>query len=147
MRRTTVKYLTAGAILLSAVTYLAYAGMKEGWLSYHMPVDEFVDNSKYHAQRVRLAGTVAEEGVVLGQARLGAKFPLMGVNRSIPVSYGGLLPDLFKPGSEVIVEGRFDGQTFKADTLLTKCASKYENAEHGQKAGNAEDGQKAERAS
>jgi cytochrome c-type biogenesis protein CcmE len=130
MRVNTKKYLVAGAVLLSAVTYLAFAGMKEGWFNYHMPVDEFMANPKYHAQRVRLAGTVAEEGVSIGQARLGVQFSLQGDNSSIPVVYGGLLPDLFKPGSEVIVEGRFDGTTFRAQSLLTKCASKYENADH-----------------
>lgn len=133
MSRSTVKYLTAGAILLSAVTYLAFAGMKDGWLSYHMPVDEFVDSPKYHSQRVRLAGKVADEGVNMGPARLGVQFPLLGSTKSIPVAYGGLLPDMFKPGCEVIVEGRYEGGTFKADTLLTKCASKYENAPHGEK--------------
>ena len=33
---------------------------------------------------------------------------------------------MFKDGSEVIVEGFYDGQTFYADNLMTKCASRYE---------------------
>ena len=33
---------------------------------------------------------------------------------------------MFKDGSEVIVEGIFDGEVFFADNLMTKCASKYE---------------------
>lgn len=133
MSRTTVKYLTAGAIVLSAVTYLAFAGMKDGWLSYHLPVDEFLASPKYHTQRVRLAGKVADEGIVFGQGRLGVQFPLAGETKTVPVAYTGLVPDMFKPGCEVIVEGRMEGTTFKAETLLTKCASKYENAPHGDK--------------
>ena len=48
----------------------------------------------------------------------------------MPVTYAGVLPDLFKPGGEVVVEGRLDAAgTFKADVLMTKCASKYEMKE------------------
>jgi cytochrome c-type biogenesis protein CcmE len=33
---------------------------------------------------------------------------------------------MFKDGSEVIVEGIYDGERFFADNLMTKCASRYE---------------------
>jgi cytochrome c-type biogenesis protein CcmE len=44
------------------------------------------------------------------------------------VEYRGAVPDTFKPGAEVIVEGRFNKQSgvFSASTLITKCPSKYE---------------------
>jgi cytochrome c-type biogenesis protein CcmE len=46
---------------------------------------------------------------------------------SLPVHYRGVIPDTFKPGVEVIVEGGLDPgtQVFKAKTLMTKCPSKY----------------------
>jgi len=47
----------------------------------------------------------------------------------IRVRYRGIAPDTFADGVDVIVEGRLgaDG-TFRATTLLAKCASRYENA-------------------
>jgi len=37
------------------------------------------------------------------------------------------VPDTFKPGAEVIVEGRMEqGGAFNAKTLMTKCPSKYQ---------------------
>jgi len=38
------------------------------------------------------------------------------------------VPDTFKPGAEVIVEGGFDSASgvFGANSLMTKCPSKYE---------------------
>jgi len=36
------------------------------------------------------------------------------------------VPDAFKPGAEVVVEGRFDGTTFLAQRLFAKCPSKFE---------------------
>jgi cytochrome c-type biogenesis protein CcmE len=46
---------------------------------------------------------------------------------SVPVVYRGSVPDLFKPGREVVVEGRLVNGTFVGarDSLVTKCPSKY----------------------
>jgi cytochrome c-type biogenesis protein CcmE len=134
MSRRAAKYLAAGTILVAAVAYLAYASMKDGWASYHLPVDQFVDDTRFHNQRVRLAGKVAEEGLVAEPGRAVAKFSLLGESKRLPVVYKGVLPDMFKAGGEVVVEGRLDSDgVFRAETLLTKCASKYESGEHGKK--------------
>jgi cytochrome c-type biogenesis protein CcmE len=126
------KLIAAGALVLPAVTYLGYAGMKDGVVQYHLKVDDYLNDSHYRTQRVRLAGNVAEQGLNIGTGRLGAKFLLEGQTRNVPVNYTGVVPDLFKAGCEVIVEGRLgpDG-TFQSDLVLTKCASKYESAGHG----------------
>ena len=127
MKPTAIKSLVAGTIVVAAVGYLAFAGTREGSVQYHMKVDEFVASPQRQGERVRLAGTVAENGVVLGAGRLGATFVLRGEAKQVPVAYAGVLPDLFKPGGQVVVEGRLDAAgTFKADVLMTKCASKYE---------------------
>jgi cytochrome c-type biogenesis protein CcmE len=46
---------------------------------------------------------------------------------TIPVRYEGSVPDLFKSGREVAVDGRLRDGTFFAvrNTLVTKCPSKY----------------------
>jgi cytochrome c-type biogenesis protein CcmE len=49
--------------------------------------------------------------------------------QTIPVVYRGIAPDTFTDGVDVVVEGRMDRDgTFRATTLLAKCASRYENA-------------------
>ena len=59
---------------------------------------------------------------------------LLGETKRVPVAFKGVVPDLFKAGSEVVVEGRLDqGGVFRADSVMTKCASKYESGEHGHK--------------
>ena len=43
--------------------------------------------------------------------------------------YRGITPDTFTDGVDVVVEGRLGrDNTFRATTLLAKCASRYENA-------------------
>ncbi len=134
MRRTVVKFLAAGTILLAAIGYLAYAGLKDGWVSYHLEVDDFRSSPKYRTQRVRLAGQVSEENLKMASGQLGVSFTLQGKSHQQAVNYRGVVPDMFKPGCEVVVEGKLDGAgVFQADSMLTKCASKYDSAEHDRK--------------
>jgi cytochrome c-type biogenesis protein CcmE len=55
---------------------------------------------------------------------------------SVPVTYTGVVPDPFREGREVIVDGKLEGGTFVAerDSLVTKCPSKFQNASDGSKA-------------
>jgi cytochrome c-type biogenesis protein CcmE len=47
--------------------------------------------------------------------------------RTVPVVYRGSVPDLFKTGREVVIDGRLVDGTLRAvpGTLVTKCPSKY----------------------
>jgi cytochrome c-type biogenesis protein CcmE len=120
------KLFIAGAILLAAIGYLAFAGLKSGWV-YYMDVDDFLADTQYHTQRVRLHGTVSTDDFQANPGLLRASFNLMGETGQVPVVYQGVIPDLFQAGTDVVVEGRFDeSEIFQANVLMTKCASKYE---------------------
>lgn len=130
MRNMRTKLIVAAVALLAAVSYLAFAGLSEGWV-YHVQVDQFVQNSEMRSHRVRLVGMVSPDGLDASPAKLLAKFSLKGEKSAVPVVYRGAIPELFKADSEVIVEGRMDAAgTFQADVLMTKCASKYQSEEH-----------------
>ena len=121
-----VKLGIAGVILAGAVTYLAIAGMQKGWV-YTMGVEQYLDQTTQHGQRIRICGTVAAEGIEKQPAQLRANFYIKGTDKELRVAYRGVVPDLFKEGAEVVVEGKQDAAgVFQADVLMTKCASKYE---------------------
>ncbi|MCA9285953.1 MAG: cytochrome c maturation protein CcmE [Phycisphaerales bacterium] len=129
MTHTRVKLLGAGLVIAAATTILAVAGMREGWV-YFLPVDQFMASGQHQMQRVRLHGTVGEERFEASRADLNAKFDLKGKTSSIRVEYTGVIPEMFQAGHDVVVEGQCDeAGVFHADTLLTKCASKYESAD------------------
>jgi cytochrome c-type biogenesis protein CcmE len=121
-----LKLTLAGLVLASAVGYLAFAGVQKGWV-YTLGVDQYATSPDQQAKRVRLCGKVGEEQLDIRKAQLAASFQLKGEKEFIPVAYKGVIPDMFKAGSEVVVEGKRDGSgVFQADLLITKCASKYE---------------------
>src|SRR4029453_10005017 len=95
---TLIKYVSAGTVLVGAIAYLAYASMKDGGVSYHVTGDEFTAKANLRTQRVRLAGVVDGEELVRGAGKLGAEFRLKGEKSRVPVSYKGVIPDLFKAG-------------------------------------------------
>ena len=59
----------------------------------------------------------------------GLRFTLqeIGGTATVPVVYRGSVPDLFKLGRHVFMQGRLRGGVFEAvpDSLVTKCPSKY----------------------
>jgi len=125
------KFLIAGGVLLAAVAYLAYAGMRKGWV-YYVPVDQFVADARLHGQRVRLMGRVSGDNLQVDGGAMTAQFDLLGPARKVRVKYRGVIPDLFKAGADVVVEGRLRDGVFEADVLMTKCASKYDDS-HGRR--------------
>jgi cytochrome c-type biogenesis protein CcmE len=78
---------------------------------------------------VALVGKVIGRPLGEGHDAQGLRFRLQDVagGASVPVVYRGSVPDLFKVGREVRVEGRLQSGVFvaKRDTLRTKCPSKY----------------------
>ncbi len=128
MNHVRMKLVVGGLAIALAVALLATAGIKEG-LVYYLPVDEFLADSGRQGGRVRLHGTVSEANYESDPAGLHARFELVGTEHRLSVESRGVVPDLFKAGREVVVEGRLDDEgVFRGDTLLTKCASKYETA-------------------
>ncbi len=121
-----LKFTVAGIALAAAVGLLAWSGIREGWV-YYMQVDKFVEDESYHSQRVRLHGMVDSENLQVDRGLLTANFNLQGEQHQVRVNFNGVIPDLFKADQDVVVEGKLDdAEIFQADTLMTKCASKYE---------------------
>ncbi|MEE9168016.1 MAG: cytochrome c maturation protein CcmE [Candidatus Neomarinimicrobiota bacterium] len=79
------------------------------------------------AKRFRLGGNVQEGSVVRAEENpLDLSFNLSQGGETLPVRYHKIVPDMFKEGGEVIVEGYYVDGEFRADNLMTKCASRYE---------------------
>jgi cytochrome c-type biogenesis protein CcmE len=86
--------------------------------------------SGYTGEDVLLVGTVV--GHVAGDAHAGGMhFLLKDDHGAAPartrVLYSGSVPDLFRTGRQIVVEGTLQNGTFvaKPGSLVTKCPSKY----------------------
>jgi cytochrome c-type biogenesis protein CcmE len=76
-------------------------------------------------KRFRLGGMVAQGSLVRGD-NLAVSFSVTDGQATLPVTYKGILPDLFREGQGVVSEGAIDASgVFRADTVLAKHDETY----------------------
>ncbi|MEW6298430.1 MAG: cytochrome c maturation protein CcmE [Thermodesulfobacteriota bacterium] len=128
------KFLLGGLLVVGAVGYLIYTGIRET-STYYLTIEEFLPQREAFAnESIRLAGRVQDGSVQWDPKTLRLRFVLGPFPQGedpppavgIPVQYQGILPDMFAEGRDVIVEGRSDGTVLTATTVMTSCPSKYE---------------------
>lgn len=122
------KFLISALLILIAVSYLVYTSFKS-FAIYYYTVSELTEQSESgYNGNVRVNGTVEAGAVEHGStANSVLEFVITEGGKSLPVIYQGIVPDTFGTGREVVIEGYLDsGGVFQANTILTKCPSKYE---------------------
>jgi cytochrome c-type biogenesis protein CcmE len=128
-------FLLALLLFLGGVGYLIYGGLSENTV-YFLNVSEALALEQKQLDSARLFGTVDAQELTKAENGAGVTFRLLDKDdkgQSIMVAYAGAVPDTFKPGVEVIVEGGWNQESgqFKAATLMTKCPSKYKSRSEG----------------
>jgi cytochrome c-type biogenesis protein CcmE len=84
-----------------------------------------------HTGTVSLVGKVVSPVRGAGYSSRGLRFSVTDIgskkSATVPVLYHGSVPDLFKVGRDVVVDGRYLNGVFvaKRNSLVTKCPSKY----------------------
>ena len=116
--------IAAGLAFLGAATGLTFYALGQKASFFYMPA-ELQAATLQPGQRIRLGGLV-EAGTVKRGEGTQISFAITDSEKSVPVTYVGILPDLFREGQGVIAEGtmRSDG-VFAADTVLAKHDENY----------------------
>lgn len=122
-----VKWGIPVAIIAVCVGYLIYSA-SGGTSEYYITVSEL--RSHTTSGYVRVAGVVQDD-VKKSNGGLHVSFTEKDGTASMPVDYAGTLPDIFRPGITVVVEGKLgaDG-VFHARTLLAKCPSRFSTSSY-----------------
>ncbi len=123
-------YIAALVLFVAGLGWLVWSGLNEN-SAYFLNVSEALAMEPARLGKARLFGTVSPDGLKRDGDAMGVSFSLVdqaNADQAIRVDYRGVVPDTFKPGAEVIVEGGVDPASgvFGARTLMTKCPSKYQ---------------------
>ena len=127
-KKNTPIYVVALCLFLAGVGWLVYSGFSANSV-YFLNVAEAKVAAPEDLRQVRLFGTVAADGIEKHTSAPGVTVALEdkdNASQTIRVRYVGAVPDTFKAGAEVIVEGGMGQGHFSAKTLMTKCPSKYQ---------------------
>jgi len=105
MTRKAKRLTSIAAILLviGAAAGLVLTALSDSVAFFNSPSD-IVANAPAPSQRIRLGGLVEEGSVVRGGSQK-VTFRVTDTIESVPVTYTGLLPDLFREGQGVVTEG------------------------------------------
>ena len=116
--------IASGLGVLLVAVLLVLSALKDSIVFFNTPTD-VAEKHVAPGARIRLGGLVANGSVTRGDA-LSVRFELTDGNSSIPVTFQGILPDLFREGQGVVAEGSLDGSgVFKADNVLAKHDERY----------------------
>ena len=116
-------FIGSGLAVLGVAAGLVLYALSDTIVFFYTPSEAALKVSP--GQRFRLGGLV-EQGSVkqLPDGRI--QFTVTDTDKSLPVVYAGILPDLFREGQGVVAEGTLNGQGgFAADTVLAKHDETY----------------------
>ena len=115
--------LVVAGVALSAA--LALRAFQENLLFFFSPT-QVVAGEAPDARLFRLGGMVVEDSMSRDPGSLTMSFVVTDYAHSVPVSYTGVLPDLFGEGQGVVAHGRLtpDGN-FIAEEVLAKHDENY----------------------
>jgi cytochrome c-type biogenesis protein CcmE len=81
-------------------------------------------------QRIRIGGMVREGSVVSADDSLAVEFVATDYVHDVPIFHEGILPDLFREGQGIVVEGSLDiAGVFQASRVLAKHDENYMSPE------------------
>ena len=126
------KFLVGGVIVLGTAGFLMVSSIKETAQYYLTPGElaaKVTADPSFRESGVKVGARVVPGSIKREPGGRARTFNMTDGQQTYAVAYRGIAPDTFTDGVDVIVEGRLgpDG-TFRATTLLAKCASRYENA-------------------
>ncbi len=122
-----IKFIVGGVIIALAIVYLIYAGVQNS-AAYFFTVDElYAKGAAMENRPVRVSGKVDATTIDFNNRDLILAFDVVSeTGQRLPVVFNGPKPDQMREGAEAILEGKYDGQVFTAQSLLLKCPSRYE---------------------
>lgn len=117
--------IVAGLATLAVVSALVLNAFQDNLVFFFSPSQ--VATKEAPADRsFRLGGLVEEGSVKRSSDSLAVQFVVTDGAKAIPVTYNGLLPDMFREGKGVVTQGRLDSSgTFHADQVLAKHDENY----------------------
>ena len=128
------KFVAGFAVIVVCLFYLVISSSQKMSMYYFTVSELEARETEFVGQRIKLAGKVVPGSIQNHEGNRLVEFQIWEPMEEGEISskrrtvvYRGVVPDTFKDESDVVLEGitGSDG-TFKAETLLAKCPSKYE---------------------
>ena len=123
-RRLTVVFVSG--LLLATAAALVLTAFEDSIVFFHTPTDLATKKDLQTDRRLRVGGIVKKKSWNKQADGLTHAFLVTDLTHEIRIAYKGIIPDLFREGQGVVVEGHLqpDG-SFHADEVLAKHDENY----------------------
>ena len=120
-----LSFVAIGLLAVGAAAALVLVAFEENIVFFYSPSDLQTQKPPPHLA-FRLGGLVEEDSVEKAADGVTVRFRITDLANSVPVTYKGILPDLFREGQGVVTEGKLgaDG-VFAAREVLAKHDEAY----------------------
>ena len=113
------------AVGVIIATVLTLQAMKDNMM-FFIDISDVVAGEYPEDRNFRIGGLVVDGSIEREEGSLDVDFRVTDLRCELPVTYTGVLPDLFREGQGVVAHGRLDdGGVFVADTILAKHDENY----------------------
>jgi len=113
-------------LVISAVGYLAFGNFGKNLVYFFTPSEVVALSPDFYGKKVRVAGLVVKGSLKVVPNSLQMNFELTDGAVTIPVTFEGVPPDLFKEGQGAVVEGYWDpGKRFHSNMIMAKHSEDY----------------------
>jgi len=114
-----------GLTALAGATALVLTAVQDNIMLFYSPSD-LAERPPENARSFRMGGLVEEGSLRRLEDGLTVEFRITDLAESVPVTYTGILPDLFREGQGVVAEGSLNGAgVFEAREVLAKHDETY----------------------
>jgi cytochrome c-type biogenesis protein CcmE len=117
--------IVAGLATLGVATALVLNAFQSNLVFFFSPT-QVASNEAPKERSFRIGGLVEAGSIQRDEKSLKVSFVVTDLAKTVPVTYTGLLPDLFREGKGVVAQGKLgaDG-VFHADQVLAKHDENY----------------------
>lgn len=116
--------LGLGALAIAAAAALVLTAFEDNIVFFHSPT-ELTERDFSPTQRLRIGGLVENGSVSKVAGTAAVSFKVTDTAKSIPVTFNGILPDLFREGQGIVAEGYLRNGVFVASEVLAKHDENY----------------------
>ena len=116
--------IAGGLIICGAAAALAFNAFEENLVFFFSP-SQVAAHEAPEGRAFRIGGFVQEGSVQRQKDGVTVRFEVTDTAHTVPVTYKGSLPDLFKEGKGVVAQGKLQNGVFVADQVLAKHDENY----------------------
>ncbi len=116
--------IAGGLIICGAAAALVFNAFEENLVFFVSP-SQVAAHEAPEGRAFRIGGFVQEGSVQRQKDGVTVRFDVTDTAHTVPVTYKGSLPDLFKEGKGVVAQGKLQNGVFVADQVLAKHDENY----------------------